>query len=376
MQFSLSPVRLVLALLGALILAAPATAQRRGKKSAKLPDITFFVGDLDAARKEARERNTPVLILAALDGEEGSGRFHDIVMGVNGNKRENMNRAAAGTLVVLVNNGTHDTKKVMRKDANGDAMEVEVCGSWETKSCDVHQKNWDDVYLEFTADEDGEGGQWALPELILLTPLGELAWRGSGDPMSLDDLEGVVSEARRSAGPSLTKAELITVKKHIEAGRTMMRAKSWHDAWHAWAGILAITEKSVYAQEALREQPKALEEMGKDLDKLVAQLVPATARSAYLQMVDLQKGFAGSPLEARMKVELKKAEKNKSLKAIIATVKLELQAEAMFDKAMTLFDDGKDKQAQKELRKILSKKFSGTPAAQRVRERFPELVKS
>ena len=194
--------------------------------------------------------------------------------------------------------------------------------------------------------------------------------------MSLDDLEGVVSEARRSAGPSLTKAELITVKKHIEAGRTMMRAKSWHDAWHAWAGILAITEKSVYAQEALREQPKALEEMGKDLDKLVAQLVPATARSAYLQMVDLQKGFAGSPLEARMKVELKKAEKNKSLKAIIATVKLELQAEAMFDKAMALFDDGKDKQAQKELRKILSKKFSGTPAAQRVRERFPELVKS
>jgi len=348
--------------------------QRRGKKKAKVPDIVFYDGELDAARKEARERNTPVLILAALDGEEGSTRFHDAIMGTN---REAMATAVASTIVIIVNNGTHELKKVRRKDANGDDLEIEVCSSWETKSCDVHQKNWDDVYLEFTADagDDGEGGAWALPELILLTPLGEVAWRDSGDPMSIANVETQVKEARRVAGPSLTKKELTLVKRLLDDGRTMMRAKSWHDAWHAWAGILAITEKSVYAEEAGREQPKALEGMGKDLDKLVAQLVPATARSAYVQMVELAKGFSGTPLDARMKSELKKAEKNKELKAIIAAVKLELQADALFDKAMALFDAGKEKQALKELKKILSKKFRQTPAAQRVRERFPELVK-
>ena len=72
---------------------------------------------------------------------------------------------------------------------------------------------------------------------------------------------------------------------------------------------------------------------------------------------------------------LKRAEKNKAIKAEVARMKVEVQAEDVWLEAQELLRQGKERAGMKLMQKLLRRKFRETPAADRVRAKYPDLAK-
>ncbi|MCP3916611.1 MAG: hypothetical protein GY711_13730 [bacterium] len=369
---SKGPLHLVpLLVLAGCILCAPAIAQRKGKgKEVRLDRVAYFDGRLAEAQKQARERNVPIVILAVLEGEEASDRFRDQL-------RDNRTLAqgARGAIVVLVNNGTHETKKLKVKGADGKSKTVEVCEQYHTPSCEVHQRNWDGVYQEYVATKS-EDGRWDLPSAYILSPKNEIAKvLYDAQPPSDSEILAALRDAQRAAGPGITLEELRLVQKLTADGQLMMRAKGWADAYRHYSGVLGIVATGKYGEEAERESKAALEWMRKDLDAAAALLTPESVREGYTKLHEMTRAYAGSPLEKPVADALKSAARNPELKEAVAALKVEFAAEDLWEDAQELLRKGDDKGAKKLLRKILGKRYAATPAAERVRTQHPELVK-
>jgi hypothetical protein len=123
-----------------------------------------FVGELDATQKAARERNAPVLVLLALEGEEASDRFRDHMLAST-----ELAAASQDALVVLANNGLHELETIEVEGADGAPIEVRRCKAYRTPTCTDHQRAWDEIYAAFYPEQD-----MYTPAVVVVSPTGEV----------------------------------------------------------------------------------------------------------------------------------------------------------------------------------------------------------
>ncbi len=356
--------------LGLLLIAAPAAAQRRKGKSKPPRAMTYYDGELSAAREEAAGRNVPVLILCIIEGEQGNVRFYNEI-------KDNRELAAAtvDVIVVLINDGHHEQMEIKVKGPDGKTVKKTVCDAYQTDTCDVHRRNWDAVYEALIADGDTEG-RWDFPQAMILLPDFELLTRiynvtPNFDFPSTSEMTKALKSAHIKAGPGITLEELRKARPLAAEGRTMSSAKLWGASWNAWNQVQAITTHGVLAEEAQAGAESALEGLRIVLEQTVERLVPSEtgeAGRAYRKLIELAGEVSESSLGGELRAAIKRAERDPLLKAELARTKLEIEGEAILDGVHALLQAGEERKAQRLLKKLLGKRFLGTRVAERGRE--------
>ena len=270
-------------------------------------------------------------------------------------------------MFLLANNGDHPQKTITEKDERGEKVERRVCSAYGVPTCSDHKRNWKRVFQEHSEGEDMK-----VPALIVLMPDGSEHDRIQAE---IENSEAVdkVKKARALAGPSLSKDELLEVKGKLDAGQSAEKTRFHHSAWHAYARILEITEKSSWADLARAGRDRALEAMQREIDEALAWMEEGRVIDGYERLLARQKDYGGTPLAKSLGATIKKAERNKAWKDAIDAYKQSLAAEELWAKVQEALDAGKTAIAERHAKKLL-KKYAHTPAAKRAAERFPELV--
>jgi hypothetical protein len=322
---------LVLALLAAPVGALPQKTDKKTppkppapRRTVETPKLSPFVGKYEDARKLALERNVPILIHLMLEGEEASDRQRKLLTDVE------LTRKSAECVVIIANNGTHP-KTTVEATVDGQKVRREVCSVYPMfESCSGHQLAFNDMHREFQE----EGGVLRCPQTFVLTPDAKVSMRiNNGGPPDAAEVVAGIAEAQTKCGPGLTQAQLDEVKKLMDVARNLSTQKSFAEAWKSWQKVLAITSKSVYADEANKESPKALEGMQKELERIVARLVPGTAVKAFQDLNAFARAVAGTPLEKDVAARIKKAESDKAIAAEISAWKLSTEADRLLVEA-------------------------------------------
>lgn len=340
-----------------LVSLAPQAASQRGKsKGAKPEALAYFDGMLDQALLEAKERNTSLLVVCCKEGEEANDRFREQL-------RDNGSFAAdvGNVIVLLVNDGTHKRKQITRRGPDGKKQRVEVCEAYHTPSCDHHKRNWDGVYQAFVTDQGD--GSWPLPCALIIAPDSKLhTMIGTGEPPGESEMLKALKQVRVKHGDSISPVELKRVKSLFKDGQAMASARAWPDAWHAWQGILNITDKGLFAEGAREGRTQAMEGMRARLAELSA--AKGNPNALYPRLAEFASHARGTPIQKEAGLALKRLESHPDIdKELVKRVKLELEAEDMLREARGLLAGGDERGARKILKKLGGKKFAGTPAA-------------
>lgn len=347
-------------------LVAPVAAQK--KPPAETPQLVPHIGDLDSAKALAKERNVPVLIHMILDGEADNDSYRTKLL-----QDAELTKACAGAVVVVANNGTHGKKEIESKTASG-VEKKKVCEAYPMfESCGKHQQNWDALYALYKEDS----GDLRCPQAILLLPDGTQHERWhEGSVPATDDVRAALAEAVKLAGPGMTAEQLERVKQLAADGRAADKSGDAVAAWKAWSGVLALSSKGRYADEAAKGRDAAWTSVQETVAALYADLAPGKVVAAIEKLQALAKELAGTPLEKDIVQRIKKAEAQKDLKEELAKARLEAEAGALLKEAETAADLGDDKKAEKAARKLFAKKYRETGSARVGRERWPDLAEA
>ena len=340
---------------------ASANAPQKRKKDPP-PKIEPWLGDFDAAVATARDRNTPLVVFAILEGEMTSDRVRDEIF-----KGSSFNAAAAPTVVLLVNDGDHPPKKIEEERKDGETIERQVCSVYGVPTCADHRRSWKRVYQEYN-----QKGDMKVPALLAVLPDGT-KHGDLRDEIQLDEAVRLVNTARKRTGKPLTVAELREVKGKLESGTSFAKAKLWHESWRSYARVLEITEAPRYAGRAQAGVEAALAGMQADIDQALARMGKGEVEAGYGKLVGLREPYAGTPLEKALKSAIRKAELNKEWKDAIKAYKRVQEAEKIWTEVQVALGDGKQKAAERLARNLL-RRFADTPAGKRAAERFPHLV--
>jgi hypothetical protein len=337
------------------------------KAAAPLPRLQVQTGKLADARKLARERNAGLLIHVLLqvpDMEKENAEYRKKFLD------DPVLRAACERVLVLISdNGQHPSKTV-EETVDGKPVTRTACSVYPWfETCAQHQLNFNDLALEYR-DEDGS---MRCPQTILQAPdgslLAHLNTSGVGNPGEI--LAGL-DELLKKFGPGLLEAEWTEVSRAREDALAAQAAKAWPEALRKWSRVRELTPRSSYGAEAGKALPEVERELGAEIERSTAELVPGRAAAAWKRLSELQRGCAGLPVEKTIAAVLKKAESRKELQDELAAVKLEAEADALLRTAQELADAKKDKELEKTVRKLLGKKYAATPAAERARSLWPE----
>lgn len=364
-----------LALLATLPAAATPASQKPPKPDPKKPVVERkqaaprlepFLGTLAEAKAHARERNAPLIVHLVLDGEQDNDNYRTKVL-----PDTDLVAASVRAVVIVANNGTHAKKTRDEVQPDGTTAKREVCTAFDTPTCGAHQRCWDDLYRDYHDDEGG----LRCPQTIVLAPDGKLAWRSeAGHVPDVGVLIEELQKAIDTAGPGVTDAQLVQVRKLADEGGALMAAQSWPAAIQTWNALLAITPKGSWATPALEGLPVAQKALAAEVERLAALLVPGTAAQGFQGLQALAKACAGLPLEKDLAARLKKAETDKSIAAEIAAWKLGVEADALLGEAQKFADAGDEKKARATARKLMAKRYAGTSAAETARKLWPEVA--
>ncbi len=369
------------ALLGSALVAAlvcavgPHVGQKPGKKPAAKPaavrpgtppPLDPWRGKLDPAKASAKERNTALVIHVLLDGEETTPRYIKEVL-----EDADLLRKSAECIVIVSNNGTHPSTEVADV-VEGQKTKRKACSIFPMfTSCSQHQASWDGLYAVYKE----ENGILRCPQTFVLDPNGEEVLRvntgGLADPA---EIVASIAAVQAKFGPGLTQAQLESVRKDLETARNLMTSKSFVDAYKTWAGVLAVTTRTVYGQEAAQEQPKALAGMQAELDRIVASIVPGAAVKGYQELTEFAKLAVATPLEKDAVDKLKKIENDKPVREEIKVWKLSVEADGILTQARDLFDKKQDKQGAQLVRRLMGKRYATTPACETARKLWPDIA--
>jgi hypothetical protein len=342
---------------------APAPAAK-----AAAAHVEPFNGDFAAAKASAKERNVPILVHIVIEGEAQNDEYRDKIL-----PDGDLAAACANVIVLMANNGKHAPKTV-ESIVDGRKVSREVCSAYGVASCALHLKCWDQIYAEFKQDT----GELYCPQTIVLTPDGKVATRiNTRSVPQVSEVVAAVKDAQQEAGPGLTEAQLIEVKRLEHEGQALLESKSWPDAARTWQKVLAITtaKGGPRAEAAQRNSNAAEDGLTHAFESVSERLVPGQAAEAYRELTDLEKACAGLAIEKDIKARLAKAETTKGVREEIATYKLGLEADAMLHDAQALFDQKQDKRGEHLVRRLFAKRFASTAAAAKARELWPDWAK-
>src|SRR5262249_32768735 len=154
-----------------------------------------------------------------LEGEAQNDEYRDKVL-----PDRELVAACAGVIVIVSNNGTHP-KKTVEEEVDGQKVRKEICTAYGTVGCRVHQQTWDDLYAEL---KEKEGSEFVLrcPQTVVYLPDGTISTRiNTGSVPEVAEVIAAVQEAQKKAGPGLSEAQLVEVKKLLEEGRALLESK-------------------------------------------------------------------------------------------------------------------------------------------------------
>ena len=355
----------LLAALAGPALAAPSPAALPLQPAAPPAEIQPYLGKLADAQTEAQERNVPLVVIVIQEGEEANERYRDGIY-----RSATLAAGVRDMMVLLVNDGKHATKKIVEK-VDGKKVEREVCAEYLTPSCRDHRRNWDPVYSAFN-----QKGLLTTPNTIITLPDKSVFQRIRDVPAGGPEIVvAAVQDARYKAGPGLSAEQHEAVRQHAAEGRAADRVEDWPRAWRAWQAVLAVTQAGMYADEARAHQVFALEGMEAQLERARGFLKESQVREGYGLLLELADRFEDTPLEDPVKKEIRAAERNKDWRDEIEALKREREAQALLDEIEELVRADKERQAKRELRKLL-RKYDGTPAAERARKLYPDWIES
>ncbi|MCY2960060.1 MAG: hypothetical protein NTY35_07830 [Planctomycetota bacterium] len=336
------------------------------KAAAVVPVLQPWKGKLEDAKASAKERNVPILVHVILEAEESNDQYREKIL-----SDADLVKRSAGALVIVANNGSHERKRI-EVVVDGEKTTREVCAVYPMfDACAQHQAPWDEIYRDYHEDD----GDLKCPQTIVLAPDGTEAGRiNTSNVPEPGEIGALVVAAIAKAGPGLTEDQLALVKRRLEEGRRLAADAKWVDAWKSWTAVLAITQKSPFAEEARREEPKALAGMQAELERIAALLVPGTAAKAYADLTRFATELAGTPLEKDVAARLRKAEADKAIQPEIKAWRLSNEADALLREANDLTDGGDAKKAEKVVRRLLGARYAGTPAQETARKLWPEIA--
>jgi hypothetical protein len=349
---------------GLLLAGAGAWAAQQAKRPAKLP-LQPFNGSLAEAYQRAVDRNVPVLIVALAE-HEGEAEHADVAT-LRKQVLESPEFAdvALYTVPVLACNLAHALADV-EVEGGGAKTKRQVCSMYRTETCKVHQRLFDSVYREY-AKPDGE---MRSPAVLVLGPDRSVQLNlQTGDTPALGVITAAIAAARTKAGEGLTEQQLIDVRAAIKRGTAADAASQWGPSYCAWSDVLAITQKTKYADSAREQQAKALAALNKLKDEGLEWLKTGRGLDGYKRLLELEAGSHGTPLERELPKLITAAESNKDAKDTIAAYKRELEADALWREAQKLFADKQGKPAEAKVRMLL-RKYGSTPAGQLAREKY------
>jgi hypothetical protein len=360
----------------AALLLAPDPAQRdrdkeKDKKggtparAAPPPPLAPWRGNLADARAAAKERNVPILVHVILEAESSNDAYRDKVL-----PDPDLLRRSVQALVIVANNGQHPPKRI-EEVVEGQTTSREVCSVYPLfAQCQQHRAAWDEIYLEWRE----ENGDLLCPQTVVLTPDGKLSGRiNTRSAPEPSEVVALLADALGKAGPGLTEAQYAQVKQGLEEARRLASAADWAAAWKAWSGVLAVTQGGPWAEEARREQPKALAGLGAELERRAAGLVPGTAAQAFESLTAFAAEVAGTPVEKDVAARLKKAEADKAIRGEIQAWRLGREADALLREATLLTDAGETKKAERVIKKLLGPRYANTPAQATARQLWPDI---
>ena len=355
---------LLIVALGLLLFPEPSSAPKPCHEAAHATakELQPFLGDLEAAHKEARERNAPLLIHIILEGEEQNDEYRDNLL-----PNRELIELSEGCVVIVGNNGEHRLTTVTGKDGE----KRQVCSAYQMfANCGQHRATWDPIYHAYQ-DDNGELG---CPQTVLHGPDGEIVWRHNvRNPAPAGEIVKAIKAAKKKYGPSLSPDELRTVKGHDVATKNAAKALDWPKVWERSAAILEISQLGVWAEAAKAAQESALKELRAQLAALEERFVPGQAAEAWRELTTLEAATRKLPIARELSTLKKKIERDKAIKGELALIKAELAAEAIEAEAEALLRRGEERKAMRTFKKILGKRYTETETAKRVRARFPDL---
>lgn len=336
------------------------------KAAAAAPALQPWKGKFADAKAAAKERNVPILVHIILEGEEQNDEYREKIL-----TDPDLLKRSPSALVIVSNKGQHPSKKI-EVVVDGEKTQRDVCSVYPMfDTCQQHQAAWDELYLEYRE----ENGDMMCPQTVVLAPDGTLAGRiNTSNVPEPSEIGALLVAAIAKAGPGLTEEQLVTVKKALEDGKRLAAEQKWIPAWHAWSSVLAITQKSPYADTARAEEPKALAGIQKEFERIAALLVPGTAAKAYEELTRFAAEIAGTPIEKDVAARIKKADGDKAIQPELKAWRLSVEADALLREANGLTDTGDKKKAEKVVRKLLGPRFAGTPAQETAKKLWPEIA--
>lgn len=344
----------------------PAKTPPKSAAKAVTPPLTPFLGKLAEARASAKERNVPILVHVILDKDSASDEYTKRIL-----PDADVLRASVNAIVIVANNGTH-AKGSAEEIVDGVKQKRDACAVLPAfRSCSQHQLCWDDMYREL----HDEAGDMQCPQVAIFAPDGTLAARiNTRDVPNPAEIVSTLTEVATKAGPGLSEAQLADVKKNLDVGRNALAAKAWPEAWTSYAAVLAVTTKSVWADEALREQPKALAGMKSEYERIAALLVPGTAVQGYQALVAFAKATVGTPLAADVAARVKKVESDKALQPELQAWRLSVEADQLLVEARDAYEQKNVAKGERAVRKLMGKRYASTAAAETARKLWPEIA--
>lgn len=343
------------------------------KKGAPAEKYQPFHGTLGEARTMARERNIPLLVCMTLEGEIESDNYDGAILADAGFRRR-----ATRAVVLVSNNVPHATRK-LTEVVDGEKVTREVCSRYPEGTCEDHMRHWDELYFAYAVK-----GELRLPETIVIdanlkpgvdNANAQVVWRlSSGELPALSDITAALDRLGKKLGRGLSRAEHATLSTHLARGRIMAKAKSWPDAWRAYLAILEVTEDGPFAEEAAAEAPRIETALRAEIDGLEKRLAPDEIAIPYGRLLELERECADLPMAKEISGRLRKLRRRKDLREGIEHFELAQEAEQLWSEATDLESRGEKRKAERVAKKLLKKKYAGTPAFERARQRWPELA--
>ncbi|MEZ6013564.1 MAG: hypothetical protein R3F49_00490 [Planctomycetota bacterium] len=345
--------RTALRLAAALVaLSVVGLSRASAAPSATIPppqrEIAWVEAKLDVALARARDRNVPLVVFACLADETHNEEYRRHLGG-----NEKLAQVLDGAVPMYASNGEPPPGAQLVK----------------------HKELMDEVYNRWVAEETPDGA-WALPEVLVVDPSGEVFKRlGSGNTVTDDAVGFALAELNKKLGGGVSDVTVTSLVKLRDAGRAAQTAEDWTAAWRAWRSVLAITQAGVFATEAKAAMPAVEAGFTKLVEASVVDVTEANLGERYALLREVARRARGEALEKLATKHIGALEKDKRFKKLLTPIKLEEEAADILYEVEARLARGDTPGAIKELKRLASKRYAATASGQRARAEYAELLK-
>ncbi len=347
--------------------AEKAAARRARAMLAQTEGLAVFLGTIEDARKEALDRNVPLLVHLMVDTEVCSTAYLSNVIGDT-----TLASMSERAIVVIGSDGDHGQVRLTDK-VNGKPVSRMVCPTlpW-FENCAAHATSRDNSWIAYK-DADGE---MRAPQTIIELAEGGISFRHDTTVCPpVGPIIGALGEAQETSGHGMTAREHAEVLVRRERGLKALKAGDWGAAFGDLWRARKLAQNGTLARLVAEELAIAADEIEQLIGDWSPKLVAGTEVEAFEKLAGLEPHIAGTKWEKSVGKSLDEAERDQSLTPLLAGPILAREAEKLWSAYEAAVTATKDRKATSTLRKLLDKKYAETPAGTRAAEANPDLAR-